>query len=254
MAGPSSVSELRAPWLGLSRVAGTLDVLRLEAPRDQRRVPAARSLAGPRRSCGVKSLVRIPVRAIDDIDGARCRTAAPINRTPASPLRTTARARSRSPGTSAPSLAAHDSRSLRHRRHAAAAHLFLPLASPPLPLLLSHRLLPHPGPHATGDFDLLTESRGLRLPRRPVVLSRSPCLVALRRDLLRRTPSPLVQRHRARCHPRAPQPALRRRRARVRLTTRHHSVPRGEVAAGGLSELRDHPPSRLHGPPRRPGP
>ena len=106
MAGPSSVSELRAPWLGLSRVAGTLDVLRLEAPRDQRRVPAARSLAGPRRSCGVKSLVRIPVRTIDDIDGARCRTAAPINRTPASPLRTTARARSRSPGTSAPSLAA----------------------------------------------------------------------------------------------------------------------------------------------------
>ena len=57
-------------------------------------------------SCGVKSLVRIRVRTIDDIDGARCRTTAPINRIPASPLRRTARARSRSPGTSAPSLAA----------------------------------------------------------------------------------------------------------------------------------------------------
>src|SRR5207344_1146249 len=131
----------------------------------------------------------------------------------------------------------------------AAAHLPLRLASPPLPLLL-----PHPGAHATGDLDLLTESRELRLPRRPVVLPRSPCPLALRRDLLRRSPSPLVPRHRARYHPRAPQPALRRRRARVRLTTRHHSVPRGEVAAGGLSELVDHPPSRPCGPPRGPGP
>jgi hypothetical protein len=127
VAGPSSVSELRAPRLGLSRVAETLDVMRPEAPRNQRGVPAARSLAGPRRSCGVKSLVRIPVRTIDDIDGARCRTTAPINRTPASPLRTTARARSRSPDTSAPRSQRHDSRSLRHRRHAAAAHLFLPV-------------------------------------------------------------------------------------------------------------------------------
>jgi hypothetical protein len=203
-------------------------------------------------SCGVKSLVRIPVRTIDDIDGARCRTTAPINRTPASPLRTTARARSRSPGTSAPSLAAPrfafaPSPSPRGRCPPSSASCL-----PPLPLLLSHRLLPHPGAHATGDLDLLTESRGLRLPRRPVVLPRSPCLVALRRDLLRRTPSPLVPRHRA--HPRAPQPALRWRRARVRITTRHHSEPRGEVAAGGLPELVDHPPSCLHGPPRRPGP
>ena len=202
----------------------------------------------------MKSLVRIRVRTIDDIDGARCRTTAPINRTPASPLRATARARSRSPGTSAPSLAAPrfafaPSPSPRGRCPPSSAS-----PSPPLPLLLSHGLLPHPGGHATGDLDLLTESRGLRRPRRPVVLPRSTCPVALRRDLLRRTPSPPVPRHRARYHPRAPQPALRRRRARVWLTTRHHSVPRGEIAASGLLELGDHPPNRLHGPPRLAGP
>ena len=62
---------------------------------------------------------------------------------------------------------ATDSPSLHHRRHAAPAHRLPLLPSPPAPLLLSHGLLPHPGGHATGDLELLTESRGLRLPRRP---------------------------------------------------------------------------------------
>ena len=78
----------------------------------------------------------------------------------------------------------------------------------------------------TGRLNRLAESRGLRLPRRPVVLPLPPCLVALRRDPLRRNPSALVPRHRARHHPRAPQASLRRRRVRPRFPPHGPSVPR----------------------------
>jgi hypothetical protein len=72
----------------------------------------------------------------------------------------------------------------------------------------SSSIISNPCSH-TGRLNRLAESRGLRLPRRPVVLPLPPCLVALRRDLLRRNPSAPVPRHRARHHPRAPPASLR---------------------------------------------
>lgn len=80
----------------------------------------------------------------------------------------------------------------------------------------SSSVISNPRSH-TCRLNRLAESGGLRLPRRPVVLPLPPCCVALRRDLLRRSPSAFVPRHRARHHPRAPPASLLRRRVRPGL-------------------------------------
>src|SRR5918994_3226454 len=56
----------------------------------------------------------------------------------------------------------------------------------------SSSVIPNPRAH-TGRLNRLADSRGFRLPRRPVVLPLPPCLFALRRDLLRGNPSALFR-------------------------------------------------------------
>lgn len=105
----------------------------------------------------------------------------------------------------------------------------------------SSSVIPNPRAH-TGRLNRLAESRGLRFPRRPVVLPLPPCLLALRRDLLRRNPSAFVPRHRARHHPRAPPASLLRRRVRPRLPPHGPLVPRTPALSRTTATLVLRPP------------
>ena len=109
----------------------------------------------------------------------------------------------------------------------------------------SSSVISNPRSH-TCRLNRLPESGGLRLARRPVVLPLPPCRVALRRDLLRRSPSAFVPRHRARHHPRAPPASLLRRRVRPGLPI--HGPPftqnPGSQVAQAAGVLRPHALSR----------